>query len=184
MELTRDVKIEKYWPRVIGDMRDFGQIATGENPEFNFLWEAVERFIQDCFVHTATEYAIERWEEIFGLETYPTDTLDQRRARILAAINRKLPYTMRSLRRMLEALLGEGNFRASVDPITLHLAVLVNVRAEHMMNDVGALLAAVVPANLTYSVAHLYSPHEGLEAYTHAQLASYTHKYIQEQLAT
>lgn len=184
MELTRDVQIEKYWPRVIGDMRDFGEIAKGEDPEFKFLWEAVRRFIDDCFVHSATEYAIARWEKIFDLETYPTDTLDQRRARILAAINRKIPYTMRSLRRMLEALVGEGNCRASVDPIQMQLTVLVNVRAEHMMDDVRALLAAIIPANLTYTVAHLYSQHEELKAYTHAQLAQYTHKYIQEQLTT
>lgn len=184
MEISRDVKIEKYWPRVIGDMRDFGQIATGEDPEFSLLWTAVQRFIQDCFVATATEYAIERWEGIFGLETYPTDTLEERRARILATINRKIPYSMRALRNMLTALVGAGNFQATVDPIRLELSVLVNVRVAHQMDDVEVLLEAVVPANLTWTVDNLYSTQESLEAYTHAQLASYTHRYIKEQLTT
>lgn len=167
IEIRRNANLAKYWPRVIGDMRDFGQIANGENPEFNLLWGAVERFLGDVFVMTATEYAIERWEFIFGLETYTTDTLDQRRARILAATTRQLPYTMRSLRIMVESLIGAGNYMASVDPVTMTLEVLVNVRAAHMMEDVQTLLDAVVPANLTIVLEHLYSPHEILTQYTH-----------------
>lgn len=182
MELHRTVTIERYWPRVIGDMRDFQEIAKGENPEFRTLWEAVERFILDCFVHTGTEWAIERWERIFSLQAYPTDTLDQRRGRILAAVTRNLPYTMRALLDMLEALLGVGNFSATVNPATSTLVVLVNVQVAHQMNDVRQLLDAVVPANLAIEIGNLYSTHERLTGYTHGQLAAYTHKYIQEQL--
>jgi hypothetical protein len=182
MELQRTVTIERYWPRVIGDMRDFQEIARGENPEFATLWDAVTRFIQDCFVHTGTEWAIERWEKIFRLETYKTDTLEQRRARILAMITRQLPYTMRALRNMLEALLGAGNYTATVNPVTNTISVLVNVRIAHQMDDVRQLLDAVVPANLGIEIGSLYSTHERLAGYTHGELAAYTHKYIQEQL--
>lgn len=182
MELQRTVKIERYWPRVVGEMRDFQEIAKGENPEFATLWDAVMRFVDDCFVHTGTEWAIARWERIFRLESYLTDTLDQRRSRILAAITRRLPYTMRSLLNMLEALLGPGNFSAEVNPVTSTLIVLVNVRVEHQLNDVRQLLDAVVPANLGIEIGRLYSPHESLKKYTHGELAAYTHKYIQEQL--
>jgi hypothetical protein len=163
-------------------MRDFQEIAKGENPEFTSLWDAVERFIQDCFVHTGTEWAIRRWEKIFSLATYPTDTLDQRRARVLAVITRQLPYTMRALFRMLEQLLGAGNFSATVNPVTSTLVVLVNIRVAHQMDDVRQLLDAVVPANLGIEIGNLYSTHERLAGYTHGQLANYTHQYIQEQL--
>lgn len=182
MELSRPVKIERYWPKVIGDMRDFQEIAKGENPEFATLWEAVERFITDCFVHSATEWAIERWERIFGIETYPADTLDQRRARILAAGTRNLPYTMRALLRMLNAMLGDRNYSATVNSVTSTLTVLVNIHFAHQINDVRQLLDAVVPANLAIEIGNLYSTHERLTGYTHGQLAAYTHKYIQEQL--
>ena len=182
MELHRTVKIERYWPRVIGDMRDFQEIAKGENPEFAALWEAVTRVIDDCFVHSGTEWSIHRLEKIYGLATYTTDTLEQRRSRILAAMTRELPYTVRALQKMLEALLGPGNFSVEVNPITSTLVVLVNVRVEHQRNDVRQLLDAVVPANLGIEIGNLYSTHERLTGYTHGQLAAYTHKYIQEQL--
>lgn len=182
MDLHRTVKIEKYWPRVIGDMRDFQEIAKIENPEFEKCWAAARRFIDDCFVHTASEWAIERWERLYGLVTYNTDTLEQRRARVLAAVSRNIPYTMLGLYKMLEALLGAGNFRATVNPITSTLTVLVNVRVEHQLNDIRQLLDVVVPANLGIEISNLYSTHERLTGYTHAQLAAYTHKYIQEQL--
>lgn len=182
MELQREVKIEKYWAKVIGDMRDFQEIAKGENPEFSLQWQAVLRFIDDCFVHSATEWAIARWERIFGLETYTTDTIEQRRSRILAAITRNLPYTIRSLQNMLEALLGEGNFSLSVNSVTSTLYVNVNVRVEHQLDDVAELLSAVVPANMGIVVGRLYSPHEALKKYTHAELSAYTHKYIKQEL--
>lgn len=155
MEISRDVRLESYWTPVVGEIRDFQQIAIGENPEFRLCWEAVDRFIQDCFVYTATEWSISRYERIFNLETYPTDTLDQRRARILMSVTRQLPYTMRALRLMLQSLLGDGNFKATVDPIRSELKVLVNVRAAHQMDDVREILDAVVPANLGITVAHL-----------------------------
>lgn len=178
----RNVQIQNYWPRVIGDMRDFQEIAKGENPEFSQLWDAVERFIDDCFVHTASEYAIARWEKIYGLAPFSTDTLEDRRARILAAMSRQIRYTMRGLQKMLEALLGPGNFRATANPVTSTLTVLVNVRVVHQLDDVRQLLDAVVPANLGIEIGRLYSPHESLQKYTHGQLAAYTHRYIQEQL--
>ena len=155
MELKREVDILGYWPEVVKNIRDFHQLAAAEEPEFNLLYSCVLRFIQDTFILSATEWSISRYERIFNLETYPTDTLDQRRARILMSVTRQLPYTMRALRLMLQSLLGDGNFKATVDPIRSELNVLVNVRAAHQMDDVRALLSAVVPANLSVTVAHL-----------------------------
>lgn len=182
MELQRDVKIEKYWSPVIGKMRDFQEIAKGENPEFKTQWDAVMRFIEDCFVHTGSVWAIERWERIFGIETFPADPLDVRRARILAVITRKVPYTMRALFNMLEALVGAGNFHAAVNNVTSTLTVLVNVEQEHKLAEIESLLKAIVPANMGIVLGRLYSPHSALKKYTHAELSAYTHKYIKEQL--
>lgn len=179
---NRTVAIEKYWPKVIGDMLEFQELAKAKNPEFDKAMKAVLRFLDDCFVQTSTLQGIERWENIYSITSYPTDTLEERRKRVLAVITRQLPYTIRALERMLEQLLGAGNFTVSVNHVTSTLTVLVNVRVEHQLDDVKHLLDAVVPANLGINLGNLYSTHERLAKYTHAQLANYTHQYIKEQL--
>ena len=180
----RNANIAKYWPPVVREMRDFREIATGENPEFSALWNAVERFLRDTFVHTATEYAIARWERIFKLTAYPGDTLNDRRARILAIATRELPYTMRALRNMLTTILGAGHFTATVNPVTATLTVLVSVERSSQMEDVRELLAVVAPANLGVVLAHQYATHGMLTGRTHGELAAYTHKAIRETLIT
>jgi hypothetical protein len=89
---------------------------------------------------------------------------------------------MRALNRMLEQLLGAGNYKATINHVTSTLTVLVNVKVAHQMDDVRHLLDSVVPANILVNLGNLYSTHERLANYTHAQLANYTHKYIQESL--
>lgn len=180
-ERQRAVDIARYWPPVIGKMRDFEQIATAENPEFEDIWGTFERFINDCFVQTATEYAIERWEYIYQITTRD-GTLDERRGRILAAMARQIPYTMRSLRRMLTNLLGEGNFTVNVNPITLELSVLIDISRKSQMLDVQMLLESVVPANLSVTLTHRYATHEMISIYSHGELSAYTHNQIKEQL--
>lgn len=181
---TRDVRLETYWPPVISQMRDFQQIATGENPEFKTGWGAVTRFLEDCFVQTATEYALERYERIYSVTAFPGDTLEQRRARILAQMTKNVPYTMRALRNMLATILGAGNFTATVNPILSKLSVKISINKTSQMNDVHALLDAVVPANIEVDLNYLFTTHEMLTAYTHEQLAAYTHQEIKEKLVT
>lgn len=179
---NRTVVIEKYWPKVIGDMLEFKELAKAKNPEFNRAFQNILKFLDDCFVQTCTVQGIERWEKIYKITSYPADSLEDRRKRVLAVITRQLPYTIRALERMLEQLLGAGNFTVSVNPVASTLTVLVNVRVEHQLDDVKHLLDAVVPANLGVNLGNLYSTHERLAKYTHAQLANYTHQYIKEQL--
>jgi hypothetical protein len=179
---NRTVAIENYWAKVVGDMLEFKELAKAKNPEFNRALQNILKFLDDCFVQTCTVQGIERWEKIYGVTSYPADTLEQRRARVLAVITRNLPYTMRALNRMLEQLLGAGNYKATINHVTSTLTVLVNVKVAHQMDDVRHLLDSVVPANILVDLGNLYSTHERLNKYTHAQLANYTHKYIQESL--
>lgn len=145
----RVIDISKYWIPIIRKTTNFQQIAAAENPEFNLLVEKLNALEKDGFIPTATEYGVKRWEQILGLVASDGMTLDERKAQILNYLNVKTAYTIRTLRQMLAAIVGEGNYTMSLDndTQTLHMAFTSSVW-DTKMNEVESLLKRVLPMNL------------------------------------
>ena len=145
----RVIDISKYWIPIIRKTTNFQQIAAAENPEFNLLVEKLNALEKDGFIPTATEYGVKRWEQILGLVASDGMTLDERKAQILNYLNVKTAYTIRTLRQMLAAIVGEGNYTMHIDndTQTLHMAFTSSVW-DTKMNDVESLLKRVLPMNL------------------------------------
>lgn len=145
----RVIDISKYWIPIIRKTTNFQQIAAAENPEFNLLVEKLNALEKDGFIPTATEYGVKRWEQILGLVASDGMTLDERKAQILNYLNVKTAYTIRTLRQMLAAIVGEGNYTMHIDndTQTLHLAFTSEVW-NTKMNEVESLLKRVLPMNL------------------------------------
>ena len=145
----RVIDISKYWIPIIRKTTNFQQIAAAENPEFNLLVEKLNALEKDGFIPTATEYGVKRWEQILGLVASDGMTLDERKAQILNYLNVKTAYTIRTLRQMLAAIVGEGNYTMHIDndTQTLHMAFTSSVW-DTKMNEVESLLKRVLPMNL------------------------------------
>lgn len=151
----REVKIEEYWPLIVKNTEEFGQIAVAENPEFNQLAECIYRVLKDGFIHDATEYGVSRWENMLGLAVTADMTLDDRKAAILTYLSIKLPYTWRVLKRMLTGLLGEDNFEMSIDNDTQTVTIALALAVDHMRGKIDELCARVIPQNLVIDVDEL-----------------------------
>lgn len=152
----REVKIEEYWPLIVKNTEEFGQIAVAENPEFNKLAGCIYQVLQDSFVRDATEYSVGRWENMLDLTPENGDTLDDRKARILTCLNIKLPYTVRVLRQMLIGLLGEDNFTMNINNDTATLTVAVSLdTTESQIAEVESLLDHVLPRNLVTEISEV-----------------------------
>lgn len=144
----RVIDISKYWIPIIRKTAHFQQIAAAENPEFNLLSEKLCDLEKDGFILTATESGVKRWEHNLGLVASDGMTLDERKAQILNYLNVKTAYTIRTLRQMLAAIVGDGNFKAKVDNETSTLHLSLTHGAMSKMNDIDQLLKRVLPENL------------------------------------
>ena len=144
----RQVTIEEYWPLIVRNTEEFGQIAVAENPEFNKLASCIYQVLQETFVRDATEYGVGRWENILKISPESGDTLEDRKARILTYLNVKLPYTVRVLRQMLVGLLGEG--KVNIDFINDESKLIVHTDrvSDSQLQTVTELLERVLPRNL------------------------------------
>lgn len=144
----RVIDISKYWIPIIRKTANFQQIAAAENPEFNLLSEKLFDLEKDGFILTATEPGVKHWEQILGLVASDGMTLDERKGQILNYLNVKRAYTIRTLRQMLAAIVGDGNFSVKVDNETSTLHMSLTAGAMSKTNDIDQLLKRVLPENL------------------------------------
>lgn len=175
-------KLNEYLPSILLKTYEFPLLCDTEQREFDRLNTAVDEVLDAQFVSTAGERGIERYEQIFSIVPQDTDTLDERRFRVLAKINAQLPFSIRRLRQQLATLCGENGYRMEIDGGRYTLTVKVALTAKRNQQAVEELLADIVPANMVCTTSLLYNQHADLTRFTHAQLALLTHFEIREEV--
>lgn len=175
-------KLQDYLPPILLKTYEFPLLCETEQPEIDRLHDAADAVLDAQFLSTAGEYAIQRYEKIFGALPQDTDTLDERRFKVLTRINTQLPFSVRRLRQQLETLCGADGYKLELDGDRYTLTVKVALTAKRNQQAVEELLADIVPANMVYTTSLLYNQHADLTRFTHAQLALLTHFEIREEV--
>lgn len=175
-------KLQDYLPEILLKTYEFPLLCDTEQPEFDRLSDAADETLSDQFVETAGERGLARYEKIFGITPMDTDTLDERRFRVLTKINAQLPFSVRRLRQQLATLCGEDGYKLEVSGGKYTLTVKVALTAKRNQQAVEELLADIVPANMVCTTSLLYNQHADLTRFTHAQLALLTHFEIREEV--
>ena len=152
---NRTVAIENYWASVVGKTDEFQQIAIAENPEFNKLTECIHKCLQDSFIHDATEYGVGRWEKMLDIVPTPTETLEERKIRVLTYLNIRLPYTWRVLNEMISSFVTENNFTMKYINDISKLIIRIKVDSEGAYYTIATLLKNVVPQNVVIDLDYM-----------------------------
>lgn len=77
-------KLQDYLPPILLKTYEFPLLCDTEQPEIDRLRDAADAVLDAQFISTAGETAIARYEKIFKITPMDTDTLDERRFRVLA----------------------------------------------------------------------------------------------------
>ena len=175
-------KLQDYLPPILLKTYEFPLLCDTEQPEIDRLRDAADAVLDAQFISTAGETAIARYEKIFGITPMDTDTLAERRFKVLAKINAQLPFSVRRLRQQLETLCGADGYKLELSGGKYTLTVKVALTAKRNQQAVEELLADIVPANMVCTTSLLYNQHADLARFTHAQLALLTHFEIREEV--
>lgn len=175
-----DRKLIDYLPEHAQEIIEMRVIMAAEQKEFERLWTEIDNTKKDQFLVTATENGIARWERMLKISPKATDTIEERRLRILAKVNEQLPFTKVTLAQSLTALCGEGGYKLEIQYGEYRVRVLVALTARKMVDEVQKLLQRVLPANLLIEVTLLYNTWERLESKTWEELESKTWDEILE----
>lgn len=146
----RIIEIENYWTRIVRDTAEFQQIAATENPELNTVLECLYRILKEAFINDLTEYGAARWEKILELPVIANATLEERKVAILTYLSVRRPYTIRVLRNMLSAIMGEDNYTLNINNDTSVLTL--TLADEKYYADVHTLMQRVLPQELELNI--------------------------------
>lgn len=178
-----DRKLIGYLPPFMQEYLEMQKIMEAEQPEVDNLWSAYENILADQFIMDATERGVNRWETMLNITSKDTDTLDERKFRILTKMNQELPYTLTKLKEALTTLCGADGFYIDLQPEQYHITVKLALFNKNNYQDVVNLLTKMIPANLTQYVQIMYSRHNVISQYTHNDLTAYTHEQLREVFA-
>lgn len=176
-----DRKIIDYLPPFIQEYMEIKAIMNIEQVRIEKAWTDAENALADQFVQDATEKGILRYEKILDITPKDTHTLDERKFAILTRMNERLPYTMDSLQKMLQALCGEDGYVLKLYSNAYELVVKLDLVNESNYDAVCNLMDKIVPANIVKNVM-LYNTHMILADFTHEQLAMYVHDEVRKEV--
>ena len=154
--MIREVNLVSYLPEFMQAYAEPVAALEGENPEFDIMWEAIDKTLCNRFISTADEYGISRFEKMLGLYPAHTDDLETRRVRVFNRWFNMVPYTIRTLTNKLKELLGnEYSFSLQRDFVTgYHLTVRVFSLKTQMNEEIKYLLETIVPVNISVSIIY------------------------------
>lgn len=180
--MATDRKLINYLPLFMQEYFEMQKIMETEQVEIDRLWLEAENALADQFILEATESGVRRWESMLGISPKDTDSLDERKFRILTKLNQELPYTLRKLELALTNLCGADGYSVGMNAAEYHIEVKLALSNANNYQEVMDLLEKMIPANLTQFVKIMYNSNATIGLMTHAQLAVYTHEQLKSEV--
>jgi hypothetical protein len=177
-----DRKLIDYLPKFMQPYVELATIMQTEQVEIDHLWTEVETVITDQFILEATENGVKRWESMLNVSPKDTDTIDERKFRILTKLNQELPFTLRKLERTLINLCGNDTFSINVNAAEYHVEIKLALSNQNNYQEVMNVLNMMIPANMTQTVKIMYNNHEVLTRFTHAEMTAYKHEQLRSEV--
>lgn len=180
--MATDRKLIDYLPQFLQVFREMATIMEVEQFEIDHLNTEIEDALSDQFILHLTEKGAKRWETMLGISPKDTDTLEERRFRILTKQSIDTPYTLRKLEQVLTTLCGADGYFVKVGANEHHVEVKLAVGNHNNYSEVENILNKMIPANMTQHIELMHNAHTTLSRFTHAQLSAYNHYHLRNEV--
>lgn len=180
--MAKEVDILGYLPPILLEIKELKAIAGVENPILESLWRMIDATLNNQFIITADEEGISRYEKMLGLQVSDSDTLETRIFRVLARYQEQAPYTYRTLRLILDSLLGVGNYTMERNVAEKWLTVKIELIVKRQFEAVEETLERMVPQNMILTVELRFNQWGKIKQKTWGELLSKTWREVKEEV--
>ena len=170
----REISLLDSLPQVYHPIADFRAMSNASGHELSKLYDHVKYIVDNSFIESSSEEIIGKWENYLRITPNGTDTLDERKFRILTKLNDCPPYTDQYLVNKLTEICGSDNFHIYKEYDQYKLTVEISLDSQANTNTVIDLVKSIIPANLELTVRTFRTRHYELEPFTHNDLAKYS----------
>ena len=145
------VNYESYLPPVLAVTKEFKALDQTVDHYFNVkLWPVVQKQEDNGFITLADEDGIAYFEHLCGIIPAAGDTLESRRAVVLAKWIDQLPYTYGTLVSKLNTLCGVGNYE--ILPYFDQYTIGLYTHSVRNIEEVEKLIHEIVPCNILMDI--------------------------------
>lgn len=149
--ISRKVELAKYVPRYYNGILEIDTIIDTENKEFEEMGIMFRKAICNQFIALADEDGIYAYEVVFGIEANPeTETLEERRQRLLNRASVVPYYTTMFLRSRLDEMIGAGNYTLTIDYDTYTMTLESSAENQFWYNEVHIFVENIKPCNIVF----------------------------------
>ena len=146
-------KTEDYLPARFRTIKEFYDFCLANDPEFDNTEELTNKGVNNRFPDSADIDGVQIWEKILNITPNTSDTLEDRRFRIIANLQKRTPYTWSQLHKMMSALCGEDGYELKKGYFVL--MVYLAMDSQSKLKSVIQMLREVVPMHILLEISQL-----------------------------
>lgn len=147
----RVVKMKRYFPRFYDGYVEIDAIIDTEDKAFEEIGVNFRRAINNQFIKLADEAGISAYEVLFDVIADPsTETLEERRDRLLNRVSVIPYYTTIFLRNRLDSLIGAGLYNLIIDYDNYTLYLESAAKNQLYYNEIAVLMSNIKPCNIVF----------------------------------
>ena len=175
-----DRKLIDYLPPIMQEYEEIQKICNADQLIKDRLWNDIDLTYKDLHLDTQSPHMASMWEKTLNITPLATDSLETRTSRIKAKIQESLPYTYRTLKRLLDSVLSGTEYRLDIDYDNFILSVKARDEGNALLSEVESLIDGIVPAHIIMQIGHLFNTHLFLSSFPNYFLSNFTYKELHE----
>ena len=169
--------IIKYLPEYLAEYKEYQEICSAENPEFDLTGSAMKQAANDHFYNTASEAAIYRIEQMLDIVPTTAMSLNDRRRRLQFYSSSPPNYALQEVLGDLRKASVSGNIIWYFFPGGYEVGVEADVPT-NIWSLMYQKLQAMIPANIKLRAKNNVSREFGSDIYTGGAVTSNTIRRI------
>lgn len=151
-EIIRVVDLKSYLPPYLLEFAELVMTLESQEPEFRWLWDEFTATLNNEFVITCNEEGLERFENMLDIVPLDTDTIEDRKRRVLGLMAYGLPYTEKKLYETLVSMCGEDGFILDIDEDGYTVSIGMRLASRRLMDFVKDIAEKMIPVNMFLNV--------------------------------
>lgn len=170
------------WPMHLQEIPELMELDRVSDNQISKLEDAISDLDDDICITTASEQGIARREKILGIKPLDTDTLEDRRMRVLSKWYDVYPYTDTDLKRRLDQLCGVDGYTMEMDYANQVLKVRLALTQKAQYMAVTELLEAIVPCYIILDIDIMYNKWKDFAPYKWSEKSTLTWQQAKEEV--
>lgn len=152
------IRMLDYYPDVIKQIVEFKALMYSEGFEIDFIKSDINLTLNDSYLSTMSESRIAEWESLLGLHYNATNTVDDRRERVIAAIRGKGKLNTQLINSIVGSFTNGGTADSFISNSVLYVGINPPVdNKQYNFPNVEEALRPCIPAHLGLSVSRKYA---------------------------